>query len=121
MHGDSKLSMTSCPPSSGAQGVTFRYATEYKVPKIVIRISCLFVCLFVSSNCRPYGVHWWWVPVAGPFVGAPLGAWTYYWLIEFQHPPIEIKKTAEVVANPMVVLANGDKTSDEAEIEDNTV
>ena len=77
--------------------------------------------MIVSSCCRPYGVHWWWVPVAGPFVGAPLGAWTYYWLIEFQHPPIELKKTTEVVGNPMVVLANEDKASNGPEIEDNVV
>ena len=37
-------------------------------------------------NCRPYGEQWWWVPIAGPFLGAVIGGWTYYLMIELHHP-----------------------------------
>ena len=54
-------------------------------------IKCTHLQQGINSCCRPYGVHWWWIPIVGPLVGSPIGAWTYYWLIEFQHTPVEIK------------------------------
>lgn len=55
---------------------------------------------------RPYGVHWWWVPIIGPLIGGPLGASIYYWLIEFQHPPMEAS-TEIASASSTVVAKNG--------------
>ena len=34
-------------------------------------------------------MHWWWVPIVGPCVGAVAGAITYITLIELHHSPEE--------------------------------
>lgn len=34
------------------------------------------------------GNNWWWVPIAGPMVGAALGAATYMLFIEVHHFPL---------------------------------
>lgn len=33
--------------------------------------------------------HWWWVPIVAPMIGAPIAAFTYWFLIEAHHPPPE--------------------------------
>ncbi|XP_041463750.1 aquaporin-10-like [Lytechinus variegatus] len=41
----------------------------------------------------PDGVHWWWIPIVGPIVGASLGSWAYFLAIIIHHPPEEINVT----------------------------
>ncbi|XP_070543101.1 aquaporin-3-like [Ptychodera flava] len=36
----------------------------------------------------PNGVHWWWVPIVGPFIGGICGAVVYIILIEAHHPKV---------------------------------
>ena len=42
--------------------------------------------IYYLSPYRPYGQHWWWVPVLGPFIGGLIGGWLYYLMIELHHP-----------------------------------
>ncbi|XP_057693683.1 aquaporin-9-like isoform X1 [Corythoichthys intestinalis] len=39
--------------------------------------------------------YWWWIPVAGPMVGAVVAAVLYYLLIELHHPRCEAEKPQE--------------------------
>ncbi|XP_033120628.1 aquaporin-7-like isoform X2 [Anneissia japonica] len=46
----------------------------------------------------PRGIHWWWVPIVGPFVGAIVGAITYLIVIEIHNTEDnEDKYTQELV------------------------
>jgi aquaporin-9 len=40
------------------------------------------------------GHGWWWVPIAGPLVGGPLGGWLYDMLIGRHHPAVSVEKEA---------------------------
>ena len=38
------------------------------------------------------GNGWWWVPIAGPLVGGPLGGWLYDAFVGRHHPPLSVEQ-----------------------------
>ncbi|XP_077989095.1 aquaporin-3-like isoform X2 [Glandiceps talaboti] len=42
-----------------------------------------------SEVWTPNGVHWWWVPIVGPFIGGICGALVYITFVEAHHPKIQ--------------------------------
>ncbi|XP_033634630.1 aquaporin-9-like [Asterias rubens] len=44
----------------------------------------------------PNGIHWWWVPIVGPCLGAIAGALTYMLCVELHHTPEDEKPMTEL-------------------------
>jgi len=53
--------------------------------------------------------HWWWVPVVAPMIGAPIAAFTYWFLIEAHHPPPEQSDELHPTFKPSSVNAPGNR------------
>ena len=43
--------------------------------------------VYLFKCFRPNGIHWWWVPIVGPCLGAIAGAMTYMLCVELHHTP----------------------------------
>lgn len=69
-------------------GMTFGYNAGYAInpardfgPRLFTALAGWGGDVFTAAN------GWWWVPIAGPIVGAVLGGWIYDVLVGQRHPP----------------------------------
>ncbi|XP_072031604.1 aquaporin-10-like isoform X2 [Amphiura filiformis] len=65
-----------------------------------------YIAQYGPKVWAPYGKQWWWVPIVGPLIGGPVGAWTYYLIIGLHHPPVYKAEGEEI--NNGTTAGNGD-------------